>query len=92
MEKLDLLKQSYNELPYVSKGFSHTLPERQRAVLSLLGFHTPHIEHAKVLEIGCGFGGNIISSALIHPNAHFVGVDLSETQIEEAKQSLISLV
>ncbi|SUB35915.1 methyltransferase type 12 family protein [Pasteurella multocida] len=55
MEKLDLLKQSYNELPYVSKGFSHTLPERQRAVLSLLGFHTPHIEHAKVLEIGCGF-------------------------------------
>ncbi|HDR1102384.1 methyltransferase regulatory domain-containing protein [Pasteurella multocida] len=85
MEKLDLLKQSYNELPYVSKGFSHTLPERQRAVLSLLGFHTPHIEHAKVLEIGCGFGGNIISSALIHPNAHFVGVDLSETQIEGGK-------
>lgn len=54
-------------------------------MLSLLGFHTPHIEHAKVLEIGCGFGGNIISSALIHPNAHFVGVDLSETQIEGGK-------
>ncbi|MDH3002746.1 methyltransferase regulatory domain-containing protein [Pasteurella multocida] len=85
MEKLDLLKQSYNELPYVSKGFSHTLPERQRAILSLLGFKTPNIEQAKVLEIGCGFGGNIISSALIHPNAHFVGVDLSDKQIEGGK-------
>ncbi|MDO5053902.1 methyltransferase regulatory domain-containing protein [Pasteurella oralis] len=85
MENIDLIKESYNELPYISKGFSHTLPERQKAVLTLFGFNTPDIKTANVLEIGCGFGGNIICSALIHPNSHFVGVDLSEKQIEGGK-------
>ncbi|GJH42827.1 class I SAM-dependent methyltransferase [Pasteurella canis] len=86
MEKTDLIKESYNELPYASKGFSHTLPERQKAVLTLLGFKTPDITQANVLEIGCGFGGNIICSAFIHDKAHFIGVDLSETQIEGGRQ------
>ncbi|MGY4677216.1 methyltransferase regulatory domain-containing protein [Pasteurella sp. P03HT] len=91
MEKIELIKASYNELPYISKGFSHTLPERQKAVLALLGFETPDIQYANVLEIGCGFGGNLICSALLHTDAHFTGVDLSEKQIEGGKQIIQQL-
>lgn len=91
MEKIELIKASYNELPYISKGFSHTLPERQKAVLALLGFEAPDIQHANVLEIGCGFGGNLICSALLHTDAHFTGVDLSEKQIEGGKQIIQQL-
>ncbi|WP_424405595.1 methyltransferase regulatory domain-containing protein [Pasteurella sp. PK-2025] len=86
MEKINLIKESYNELPYISKSFVHTLPERQKAVLSLLGFQTPEIKGAHVLEIGCGFGGNIIAYALANPDTHFMGIDLSDTQIEGGRE------
>lgn len=86
MENIERIKESYNELPYISKSFVHTLPERQKAILSLLGFQTPEIKGAKVLEIGCGFGGNIISYALANPDTQFTGIDLSEKQIEGGRE------
>ena len=42
----------------------------------------PGVERAaRVLEIGCAAGGNVIPFAVTHPNAHVVGIDLSEVQI-----------
>lgn len=60
-----------------------TSPEKQKTVLQLLGYVTPELKKARVLEIGCSFGGNIIPFAIAHPDAEVIGIDLSEIQIKE---------
>jgi hypothetical protein len=42
---------------------------------------------ARVLEIGCGEGANLLSMAVGAPNAHFVGVDLAERPIAVARSA-----
>lgn len=83
MDKTKIVEKQYNDVPYISKSFHYTLPEKQKTVLQLLGFETPDLENARVLEIGCSFGGNIIPFAISHPNAKIIGIDLAETQVNE---------
>ena len=60
IENVKAVQKSYDEAPYKSKTFYYTQPGRQQMVLKLLGFKTPDLKNARVLEIGCSFGGNII--------------------------------
>ena len=85
-ENVKIDKNSYDEAPYRSKTFYYTQPGRQQMVLKLLGFKTPDLEKARVLEIGCSFGGNIIPFALENPKAEVVGIDLSSVQIDEGNR------
>ena len=71
IENVKIIQKSYDETPYKSKTFYYTQPGRQQMVLKLLGFKTPDLEKARVLEIGCSFGGNIIPFALENPKADF---------------------
>jgi methyltransferase-like protein len=50
-------------------------------IAKLFDVETPAITTAKVLELGCASGGNILPLAVRYPNAQFVGIDLSEKQI-----------
>ena len=86
IENVKIVQKSYDETPYKSKTFYYTQPGRQQMVLKLLGFATPNLEKARVLEIGCSFGGNIIPFALENPKAEVVGIDLSSVQIEEGNK------
>ena len=47
----------------------------------------PAVTTARVLEIGCGGGGNIIPLAAAFPDARFVGIDLSPVQIGQAPRA-----
>lgn len=40
----------------------------------------------RVLELGCASGGNLIPMALSWPGGRFVGIDLSQRQIDDGKQ------
>ena len=86
LENVKVVQKSYDETPYKSKTFYYTQPGRQQMVLKLLGIKTPDLEKARVLEIGCSFGGNIIPFALENPKAEVVGIDLSSVQIEEGNR------
>jgi len=86
LENVKAVQNSYDETPYKSKTFYYTQPGRQQMVLKLLGFLTPKLENARVLEIGCSFGGNIIPFALENPKADIVGIDLSGVQIDEGNR------
>ena len=86
IENVKAVQNSYDEAPYKSKTFYYTQPGRQQMVLKLLGFKTPDLENARVLEIGCSFGGNIIPFALENPKADIVGIDLSSVQIDEGNR------
>ena len=78
-----VLKTSYEQFPYESLPFPQTHPERIAAIARLFGLATPPVERARVLEIGCAAGGNIIPLATTLPEAEFVGVDFSGVQVRD---------
>jgi SAM-dependent methyltransferase len=76
---------SYDEIPYESQAFHETHPDRLASLAALHGLDAPPIATARVLEIGCAGGGNLIPLALALPEATFVGIDLSSRQVEEGR-------
>lgn len=52
----------------------------------LRGFDPAPVATAKVLEVGCGTGLNLLPMAAAFPAAEFVGVDLAEQPIRMAKE------
>jgi methyltransferase-like protein/tRNA1(Val) A37 N6-methylase TrmN6 len=73
---------TYDEIPYQSYPYAQSSPEHLRTFGVLFGMNPPPIETARVLELGCAEGGNIIPHAAFYPKAQFVGVDLSKVQID----------
>ena len=76
---------SYDEFPYQSVSMYETHPDRSAVIAAIFGLDAPRVETARVLELGCADGGNLIPLAQIVPNGSFVGVDLSPLQIEQAE-------
>ena len=81
------ISDAYDETPYISLPFSYTSPGNLRAVASLYNLATPPLEQARVLELGCAAGGNLLPFALAYPQAQVVGIDLSPQQIEAGRQA-----
>src|SRR5881396_2260753 len=79
------LERSYDDAPYPSYPHPFTHPARTSARAAMLGMKTPPVNTARVLEIGCAAGGNIVPMAAALPEARFVGIDISEHQIAEAQ-------
>lgn len=76
---------SYDDLPYTAHPFPQTHPARLAAIAQIRGIKAPDASRARVLEIGCAAGGNLIPMAARLPNARFVGVDLSKRQIADGQ-------
>ena len=73
---------SYDELPYDSLPLPETQPDFLAAVAKLHGFDAPDPAQARILELGCAAGGNLIPLAWRWPGAECVGVELSRVQAE----------
>ena len=52
-------------------------------IARLFGLEATDFRTARVLELGCASGGNLIPLAAIYPDAEFLGIDLSARQIEQ---------
>ncbi len=81
----ELMPTAYDEVPYLTGSFSFAHPERLAGPAILRGLDPPPVETARVLELGCARGANLIPMAELLPRATFVGVDLSARQIEEGQ-------
>lgn len=90
-DALDELRDSYDETPYTSNSFPQSSPGHLAAVAHLFGLDVPEVPTARVLEIGCAAGGNLIPFAAAHPLARVVGIDLSEVQIEAGRARVRAL-
>ena len=95
----DMQQTIYKELGYKSYPFPFTTPAYLEAYGTLVGLNTPPAKTARVLELGATYGGNIISQAVHNPEATFVGIELSQDQVEkgnkiisDAKLDNISLI
>jgi SAM-dependent methyltransferase len=51
----------------------------------LRGLDPPRVERARVLELGCGDGGNLVPMAFGLPDATFVGIDLNEEALARGR-------
>ena len=72
----------YDQAPYDSHCYPQSHPARLAAIASLFGLSPPQVANARVLEIGCASGGNIIPLAAQFPNAKFTGLELSPVQAQ----------
>lgn len=76
----------YDRIPYESRPFPQTNPNHLAALARLCGLLPAPVERARVLELGCASGGNLMPMAEQFPDATFVGIDLSERQIEDGRK------
>jgi len=88
---VEQVRAAYDAVPYESHPFAQSAPGHIAAVAYLFGLDAPALTHARVLEIGCSAGGNLIPFAAWHPQARVVGVDLSQVQIEKGRQRVHGL-
>jgi tRNA G46 methylase TrmB len=84
-------QNSYDEVPYDSKPFVQTHPDRLATLALLFGLSPPPITHCRVLELGCASGGNLIPMACTLFESEFVGVDLSGREIEMGRETVRAL-
>ena len=82
----DVQQTIYSELGYKSMPFPYTTPATLEAYAALVGVSAPNPTTARVLELGATYGGNIISQALFNPDATFVGIELSQEQVEKGNE------
>lgn len=88
---VELIRAGYDSQPYESLPFPQTSPAHLAAVAHLFGLSAPKVETARILELGCASGGNILPHALRYPKAHVVGIDLSPVQIAAGRKLVQAL-
>jgi SAM-dependent methyltransferase len=74
---------AYDEVPYPGLPLAQTHPDRLATLARLFGMVPAHPERCRVLELGCGDGGNLIPMALMLPASEFTGIDLAEPAIAQ---------
>jgi SAM-dependent methyltransferase len=76
---------TYDEIRYSNHPYLQTHPDRLAVMAVLHGLEPPRPTAARVLELGCGAGANLIGVAYAARDVRAVGVDLAATAIEEAR-------
>ncbi len=81
----DTATNPYDAVAYPGHSFSQTHPARLATIAHFHGLQTASPWSMRVLELGCGRGGNLIPMAAQYPESRFVGVDLSGSAISHAQ-------
>ena len=76
----------YNQILYPTHVFPETHPDTLARMAVLFGMEPPPVGDCRVLEIGCGNGGNIIPMGFEIPNGEFVGIDSAIIPIQNAER------
>lgn len=82
---------SYDVTQYTSHPYSQSHPEQLALLGELFGLKPKPWQKARILELGCAAGGNIIPLAMEAPEAQIVGIDLSQKQIEDGQAQIKEL-
>lgn len=81
----------YDAIPYGHRTHASTHPENLCAKARLFGLAPRDPRRARVLEIGCASGGNLVPMAFHLPRASFLGIDLAEAQIASGRRRVEAL-
>ncbi len=91
MDQTDWPVTSYDEVPYASYPYPRTHPDHLATLAQLFGLRPPPVDSARILELGCAAGGNLLPLAEQLPAAQLHGVDLSARQIAEGRSLVACL-
>lgn len=80
------IEKFYDDVPYYSAPIAITRPEAMEAVVTLRGGKAVPISTARILELGCASGGNLIPLATRFPESQCIGIDISGKQIRDGQQ------
>lgn len=72
---------AYEEVIYPGLPFFQTHPSNLATVARLRGMRPASVYRCRVLELGCGDGGNLIPMAYALPESEFLGIDLGRKHI-----------
>ena len=84
------MPNAYDRIRYPGQPYGQAHPALLGAFAHLFGLPYAPFEGCRVLEIGCGDGVNLIALALAAPQARFVGVDLAEGPIAQARADALA--
>lgn len=90
-DAIDRNARSYDAIPYTSKPFPQSRPNLLAGIARLFGLESVPLSQARVLELGCASGGNIIPLAAANPSGTYVGYDISPKQVEDANRRIAAL-
>jgi len=76
---------SYDAVLYPARPFVQTHPDRLATLATLFGLKPPRPGVCRVLELGCGAGGNLLPMAAALPGATFAGIDNASVPIARAR-------
>lgn len=76
---------SYEDLLYEGVALPGTHPQHLALIGRLAGMEPAPANRCRVLELGCGTGGNIVPMAYGLPGSEFTGIDLSPAEIDYAQ-------
>jgi SAM-dependent methyltransferase len=77
---------AYERLAYPGYAYPVTHPARLEAIARLFGLRPKPAARGRVLELGCGDGGNLLSLAQALPEAALVGVDAAASAVERGNE------
>jgi methyltransferase-like protein/2-polyprenyl-3-methyl-5-hydroxy-6-metoxy-1,4-benzoquinol methylase len=81
----------YDRVVYPSRPFRNTQPHYLATVAHWYGMTPAPPSKCRVLELGCGSGGNLAPMAYRSPESEFVGIDLSRRAIESGRAMIRAL-
>ena len=76
----------YDQVPYSSYPYAQSHPIFNAAIGKLFGLNPTPLSSARVLELGCAAGGNLLPIASYYPGSQCLGIDFSAKQIEEGQR------
>jgi methyltransferase-like protein/trans-aconitate methyltransferase len=82
---------AYDQMLYPGFPFSQTHPGRLATLAAFHGMQPAPPARCRMLELGCGDGGNLIPLAYQYPDSFFLGVDLSARAIEIGQNAIARL-
>lgn len=91
MDDQKKITDDYNQYHYQTGIYPQTHPNRLYVNACLRGLTPPPVTRCRVLEVGTGDATNLLSMALQFPESEFVGIDISETEVKKANQTIKTL-
>jgi methyltransferase-like protein/trans-aconitate methyltransferase len=78
--------QTYDQVPFPNQAVPPSDPDRLAAIATLFGMRPQRVDRARLLELGCASGGNLLPLAERFPESTFIGTDFSHGQIATARR------
>ena len=79
---------SYEVVPYKGRPAGESHPDTLATIATLFGLKPSSVPQARVLEIGCASGENLVPMAAELPEGRFLGIDSSERQVAEGRATI----